>query len=196
MLTANVSQIIPPFVTKDNVFSEEELVKIESYCNTKQTMESNIGNGAGHLDTRVRLCDIAFIGASSENHWLFSKLLQLTDSINSNTYRYDLTGFDYIQHTLYNKEGSHYSWHMDMAMGSGDIQQISRKLSLILVLTDPKEYTGGEFQIQYTGAAPAKVEQKRGRIIAFPSFMMHRVTPVSEGIRKSIVFWALGPKFK
>jgi len=73
----------------------------------------------------------------------------------------------------------------------------SRQLSKTMPLNDPLEYEGGEFQIQ-TGLPeqPLIVEQKRGTAIIFPSFMLHRVTPITLGVRKSIVVWAVGPKFK
>jgi PKHD-type hydroxylase len=73
----------------------------------------------------------------------------------------------------------------------------TRKLSIVMPLNDPSEYKGGEFHIQ-SGLPdePLVVEQKRGSIIAFPSFMIHRVTPILEGVRKSLVLWTVGPKFK
>jgi PKHD-type hydroxylase len=71
---------------------------------------------------------------------------------------------------------------------------IPRKLSFSLILSDSSEYKGGEFEFD-TGTAD-KAEQKRGRVLAFPSFVKHQVTPIKSGTRKSIVWWALGPKFK
>jgi PKHD-type hydroxylase len=72
---------------------------------------------------------------------------------------------------------------------------IPRKLSISLMLSDPSEYTGGDFEIM-TGKSPTQVLQPKGRAIAFPSYMMHRVTPIITGVRRSLVVWVLGPKFK
>ena len=62
---------------------------------------------------------------------------------------------------------------------------LARKLSLVLELTDPSEYEGG--QLQLNNGHPMDTEQLRGRLFAFPSFMLHRVTPVTRGTRRSLV---------
>ncbi len=36
----------------------------------------------------------------------------------------------------------------------------------------------------------------KGRMIFFPSFLIHRVAPVTQGIRRSLVIWVTGPKFR
>ena len=59
------------------------------------------------------------------------------------------------------------------------------------------DFEGGDFEINQGQEKDAtKVDAKKGRILAFPSFMLHRVAPTTKGKRKSLVFWALGPKFK
>jgi PKHD-type hydroxylase len=73
---------------------------------------------------------------------------------------------------------------------------IPRKLSFSLVLSDSADYEGGALEFFTSSAGPSEAEQKRGRVIAFPSYMVHRVTPITKGVRKSIVFWVVGPKFK
>jgi PKHD-type hydroxylase len=66
-----------------------------------------------------------------------------------------------------------------------------------MFLNDPSEYKGGKFQFnEGTEKAALDVPQVKGRMILFPSFMIHRVTPVTKGIRKSLVAWVLGPKFR
>jgi len=75
----------------------------------------------------------------------------------------------------------------------------TRKLSLSLILSDPDDYEGGDFYIQTGSPDPEKLikmEQKKGRVLAFPSFMIHGVAPVTKGTRRSIVVWVDGPKFK
>jgi len=59
------------------------------------------------------------------------------------------------------------------------------------------EYEGGEFQINNSDEKDAEtIPTKKGRMILFPSFMIHRVAPVTKGKRKSVVVWVTGPKFK
>jgi PKHD-type hydroxylase len=71
-----------------------------------------------------------------------------------------------------------------------------RKISIIIQLTDPSEYEGGEFEMDYQYEQPNKEDlKKKGTIIVFPSFIPHRVTELTKGTRKSLVAWVEGPKF-
>jgi PKHD-type hydroxylase len=188
------------YVTWDDWFSEGDLQQIEDYCKTQTikpaTVVSDIDSTDILKDT-YRKSDIGFINSNNETKWIFDSLLQLTAHINNNYYGYDLSGFDHFQYTEYNGEGSKYDFHTDMIFGDqipNDIL-LPRKLSFSLILSNPDEYTGGDFEIQI-GKKTDPVPQPRGRVIAFPSFVLHRVAPLTSGVRKSIVFWAVGPKFK
>ena len=86
-------------------------------------------------------------------------------------------------------EGGHFGWHMDVG------PRTPRKLSLTLQLTDPSRYQGGELQF-FTGDIVRTAPRDRGMLIAFPSYMVHQVTPVTAGTRKSIVAWVSGPQFR
>jgi PKHD-type hydroxylase len=85
---------------------------------------------------------------------------------------------------------------MDICLGKQkEPSALVRKLSLSLLLND--DFEGGEFHInQGNEKQPIIVPTKKGRAILFPSFMIHRVTPVTKGIRRSLVVWVLGPKFQ
>jgi PKHD-type hydroxylase len=87
---------------------------------------------------------------------------------------------------------------MDMIMGDRvpPDMKTPRKLSMSLILSDESEYTGGEFEFDTGGKNPEIALQKRGRVLAFPSYVIHAVKPVKKGCRRSIVIWCLGPKFK
>jgi PKHD-type hydroxylase len=84
---------------------------------------------------------------------------------------------------------------MDMIMGKQEIQDPEpRKLSLTLLLNDT--FKGGEFCINAgVEENPDIPQMKKVKIILFPSFMIHRVAPVTMGTRRSLVVWVLGPKF-
>ena len=146
-----------------------------------------------------RQSSVKFFQPDGNNNWIFEKISRTISLINDRYYGFDLTGYDAVQYTEYGTVGAKYDWHMDTIMGPNKSDKMvqTRKLSMTMPLNDPSEYEGGEFQIQ-TGLPeePLVVEQKRGTAIIFPSFMLHRVTPVISGVRKSIVVWAVGPKFK
>ena len=187
-------------VTWDNWFSEEDLQKIEDYCKTQTMHSATIVRGNGDLtvvEDTYRKSDIGFIHSNDETKWIFDSLLQLASHLNNNYYGYDLSGFDHFQYTEYNGEGTKYDYHTDMIFGDQIPSDLilPRKLSFSLILSNSDEYTGGDFEI-LIGKKSNPVTQTRGRVIAFPSFVLHRVTPLTGGVRKSIVFWAVGPKFK
>jgi PKHD-type hydroxylase len=87
--------------------------------------------------------------------------------------------------------GGHYDWHQDVGKPY-NMQQ--RKLSISILLSDPSEFEGGE--LQFKGIEDQKVLTTQGSIIVFPSFIEHKVTPVTEGVRYSAVTWANGPAFR
>ena len=67
---------------------------------------------------------------------------------------------------------------------------------MVLMLSDPSEFEGGELQIKTDSDDAITLEQKKGRAWFFPSYILHRVTPVTRGIRRSLVLWVGGPEFK
>ena len=62
-------------------------------------------------------------------------------------------------------------------------------------LSSPDEYEGGDLEINI-GSTPLKVKKQKGHIAIFPSFLLHRVSPVTKGLRKSLVWWVGGSQFR
>lgn len=89
------------------------------------------------------------------------------------------------------EDKGHYDWHMDLQLPKDGVQ---RKLSISILLSDPSEFEGGE--LQFKGMEDHKILTKQGSIVVFPSFIEHRVTPVTKGVRYSAVTWASGPSFR
>ena len=188
-----------PIAHWDNIFTNDELDEISNYCSRIGTDKSaTIGVNKFHNDD-VRSSSIKFHNLNVDNEWIFQKLLMGCDIINQQFYNYDLYGFNYFQYTQYNGQGSHYDYHSDMFYGNEInhwTETMPRKLSFSLILSDPKDYEGGEFEVMIGKQGQTKIPQARGRLLGFPSFIVHRVNPIITGQRKSLVFWALGPKFK
>jgi PKHD-type hydroxylase len=114
--------------------------------------------------------------------------------LNSKYYGFDLTGFeDALQYTVYNESDTkeHYTWHVDN-LGQG--RPGCRKLSIVIQLSDPQEYEGGELQLHYQSYHIARKD--KGLLYIFPSYVLHRVTPVTGGTRRSLVGWICGPDFR
>lgn len=87
----------------------------------------------------------------------------------------------------------HYDWHNDEPFYSRNGINLQRKLSVSLFLSDPDSYEGGDFLFR---GDVTPIIKKQGSIIVFPSSVMHKVTPVTSGVRCSAVAWATGPYFK
>jgi PKHD-type hydroxylase len=114
-----------------------------------------------------------------------------THLININTYQwnYDITRIQDVQIGHYT-EGGHYDWHTDTT--APDEHKLQRKLSGVLMLSDPSDYEGGLLEIKDVEMP----QLKQGTLIVFPSFMKHRVTKVTKGNRFTAVAWAVGPAFR
>jgi PKHD-type hydroxylase len=121
---------------------------------------------------------------------------------NKAIYGFDITGINGIQYTEYHGEDEgFYEWHHDWNFGE-PVVGMHRKLSLTIQLSDDSDYEGGEFKIgdPYVNKAflndNKDVLKKRGTGIVFPSFLAHKVSPVTKGVRKSLVVWFEGPKIR
>lgn len=101
--------------------------------------------------------------------------------------------FDSFEKTQLGRYGvdGHYDWHKD---AFAPINGRQRKLSVTVLLNDPSEFEGGEFEFKELEAEQQAVLGK-GSIVVFPSFFEHRVKPITKGERFSAVCWASGPAF-
>ncbi len=200
------SLAFPPYIWWDNGFTEEELSRIDSLCLGFRNSDRFVDAGVDDNNQKVsdiRRSKIRFF-SYNESPFIFDKLNSIITRINNDYYGFTLDGYDHIQYAEYDSsDQGTYKMHVDMRMSmldrSAQMQPnyfLHRKLSVVMMLNDPSEYEGGQFLIDPGGSEPFSVEQKRGRIIAFPSFLLHCVTPVTKGNRKSFAIWVTGPKFK
>jgi PKHD-type hydroxylase len=139
-----------------------------------------------------RRSKIAFIQKTWEFSDIYLRLFEYINRINNEFYKFNLTELSsYIQYTEYDESyKGHYDWHTDM----GPDETSRRKISVVVQLSDPLEYEGGELQIS-DGGNNRVCEKTKGTIIMFPSYLVHRVTPVTKGTRRSLVLWVTGPPF-
>jgi len=174
----------------DDCFSEGELSKIIEYCEKFEKEESKLENNL--VDDKKRISNISWIKYNNDSRWFIDMLHECVKNLNNDYYKFELNNFEYIQYTSYDKTGSKYDYHVDLTLNFPRTNM--RKLSVVMFLSDDSQYTGGKF-ILNTGKE-TEIEQKKGRIIVFPSFFLHRVTPIETGVRKSLVNWISGPAFK
>lgn len=182
-----------PFVTWDGAFSNEELDKINELCSQLVLDQAQItGTDSLVIDDSIRRTKVGWIKNANGYEWIYDRLAYVARSLNSKFYRFNLYGFcEDIQYTVYEAtEEGFYDWHVD----HGTTTECPRKLSLVLQLSDPSEYEGGELEVM-DRTSPFVVDKTKGLIAAFPSYVLHRVTPVTKGVRRTLVVWCCGPEF-
>lgn len=166
-------------------------IELDAIIRIGEQIEMDKGITGGGSSAKIRDSYISWLFPNDVTNWVFERLEGVVRTINQEFYRFDLDGFfQGLQFTKYTEPGQHYTWHTDRGHGMG-----VRKLSLSLLLSDPDDYEGGELELKF-GEEEQKAERKRGMITLFPSWSLHRVTPVTKGTRYSLVAWVSGPPFK
>ena len=147
------------------------------------------------------------------DHWIYKEIHPYIHQANRDAdWNFDWDFSESCQFTKYGV-GQHYGWHCDSwdkpydkpddPNSNGKI----RKLSVTVSLSDPSEYEGGNLEFDFRNDFDFDRNRKnhirecteirpRGSIIVFPSFVWHRVNPVTRGTRYSLVMWNLGWPFK
>jgi len=152
----------------------------------------------------------------STNHWIGGWLWYYIQKANRENFMYDVTDIDSgsIQYTHYGP-GEFYNWHRDQFVDTfynrkivpnsennlGEDEMIIqgenvRKLSFIVQMSDPHDYSGGEVQFYDEGGSWYMAPKQRGTMIVFDSRVKHRVRKIKSGMRKSLVGWVVGPRWK
>ena len=175
----------------EQIFSAEECDEIIRLGEETNLFEGRVGGGSNDLRTQVRKSEIGFMDYNENNGWIFDRFAECAMEANSTMWDFDLWGFgDGIQYTKYFEDGGHYDWHADVGPTVAN-----RKVSLVLQLSEPEEYDGGLLQLNI-GHQYVEVPRQKGNLAIFPSYLLHRVTPVVAGTRKSAVAWISGPTFR
>jgi len=186
------SRKIEPFAWWEDAFTKQELDWLQQKAKSA-TQEAQVGGkGGSEVNLNVRRSELNWLHKDKESEWVFEKLSHIASSLNAEYFGFDLTGFgEDLQLTNYHeaKQGM-YRWHQDF----GNIGK-ARKLSMVLQLSDPSEYEGGELQL-LTSGEPVTMQKKRGLVTVFPAWTLHQVTPVIKGTRQTLVTWISGPAFK
>lgn len=181
-----------------------------------ETFESSMADSRLHgdaLNKEKRNSQNAWIPT---NHWVAGFLWHYIQRANRENFLYDLRNIDgeSLQFTRY-REGEFYSWHNDAGVAGmykpesvGNREQglandflnenieLVRKLSVVIQLSDPDDYEGGNLQLLDESGRSYIAPRIKGTIILFDSRTQHRVLKVTKGVRKSIVGWAVGPRWK
>ena len=173
----------------NNVFSNDECDKIIEIGSNARIEEATVGNNK--INKKIRESYVSWLTPIKELEPTYRKLTDIINELNTKYFKFDLYGFgEAIQFTKYIAPTGRYGKHIDRGVNG-----LCRKLSVVVQLSDPKNYKGGDLLL-YEGEKPVIVDKNRGNVYVFPSYILHEVTPVTKGERCSLVAWLTGPQFK
>jgi PKHD-type hydroxylase len=186
-----IEENILEVLTHTGVFLPEDCKKI-IHENTPDewdvaSVNAEHGKATPAVRDEIRRTLNSWVQPSAENMWLFDKMLALIMAANQR-FQFEVDMFEAIQLARY-EPGMHYDWHLDIGPGIMG----NRKLSVTVQLSDPDSYEGGDLVLDNgIGSEPYVAPREIGSVTVFPSFMKHKVTPVTSGVRHSLVVWASG----
>ena len=152
---------------------------------------SSQGIKGGVYDTKTRTSHISWIPFKKMNY-MYKDIEKIMKATNGNHFRFDgMTITEMAQYTEY-PEGGFYDWHVDYDVNCAHEPPV-RKISMTCLLSHESEFEGGELQLE---KEKNKIKLVQGQAVFFASFLLHKVAPVTRGVRKSLVMWFGGPPLR
>lgn len=194
-MEAKIQTILPKsslqnwYIVK-GMLDSEEIQKLDRDAMSLPSKEASTIGQEGGGDYRTS--EIRWIPQfdSTNWKWLYHRMWKWAKIANDENWHFDIMGWkDAPQYTRYEFPDGHYDYHMDC--GGGNINH--RKISITIMLQEAEE--GGMFQLLY-GREPFNIDLQAGDAVIFPSFVLHRVTRVLSGERRSLVSWISGNPYK
>lgn len=199
----------------EKALSDQFCNKLIDFCMTKQKQLATTGKEKIKLEKKSKLSKKDILQLKkirnsdvvwTNEQWIYDEIYPYIHKANVNAgWNFDWDWSENCQFTIYGKN-QHYDWHVDSFETPYEDTDVNfnkkiRKLSVTCFLSDPKDYKGGELEFDLRNLSNGKSNIKKiilpkGSVIVFPSFVWHRVRPVTKGTRYSLVIWSLGYPFK
>lgn len=145
----------------------------------------------GNVISDYRKTVIQHIELDDRSAALYDKLHALVREINDQHFGFDIRGGILRPECItYVPDFGHFGWHTDINYKGSEV----RKLTVVIQLSPSTDYEGGELQV--FNSEVETLDQRQGAVVAFPAFSPHQVTPVTRGVRRSLVVWAVGPRWR
>lgn len=183
------NRVWTPWAYMGDAFSDDECDDIIAMSDKLDLKDAMVGS-KNELKTNIRSNRIGWHMPNDDTRWFYDKISEVTHKMNNEFWNFDLEVIPELQFTKYVNIGDNYDYHVDITPASSPTY---RKLSFSIQLTDENDYEGCDLEFMPgNDFAP----RERGAMIFFPSFIMHRVTPLISGERNALVGWVCGPNFK
>jgi PKHD-type hydroxylase len=191
-MSAQEEKTLPPFETRATASGFMTDVEMDRLIADHAALVKEGQLGGGGADQRVRRSRVAFLGMEPKYRWLYDRVWAAAQECNRLFFNVDISAVEgNLQLARYDSsDQGFYDWHTDFA-GFRPL----RKISVSVQLSRDEDYEGGDLELLFANQAEP-MERTRGAFIAFPSFVLHRVTPVTRGTRWSLVAWILGNRWR
>ena len=135
-------------------------------------------------DTSIRRAEVAWLDDVPEAAWVMDRMTGLIARANREAFGFEIDDLaESAQAARYDAaQAAHFDWHTDIGAGA---LAARRKLTVVVQLSDPTDYEGGLLELRSDSNILA-ADAAQGTATVFPSFVLHRVTPVTEGLRWSL----------
>ena len=171
----------------ENVIDESFVNKIHDLAEEETLSKAKTFND----NNKARSSEVTWL---SHNKELQDFLWDIVQNANRNVFGFRVENYADIQYTLNHAEqNGHYDWHIDTNWLSQT--SFDRKLSVTVQLSDSTEYEGGDFSFAEVENPNKEKLKQKGTVLVFPSYLSHRVSPVTKGTRCSLVAWFEGPRW-
>ena len=152
-----------------------------------QVTDGGVSTAQDSIDLTLRRSKIHFV----EDKAIQDYMKYFAETANRNAFGADVSNYIECQFTRYDGDDEgFYEYHLDLTF-EGRKPAFDRKVSLVVLLSDPSEFTGGDLMLMGD-----RIDLKKGSVVAFPSFYPHKVTEVTQGTRYSMVSWLEGPRWR
>ena len=176
------------------LFTAKELDLLERHCDGLALEQARV-TGDGY--NSIRSTRVAWVHRNSETtENLYSKMEEIVLRLNAEHFRSELSGLTTLQYAVYSQsDAGYFDWHIDYGRDPSDPGQEPRKITLSVQLSDAGSYDGCDLEVRAAHLIDVAPRQ-RGALVAFRANALHRVTPITRGMRRSLVAWAAGPEYR
>jgi PKHD-type hydroxylase len=168
--------VLTPF-TLTGAFSPKECDRIIDLARSRPLDEAGLVKNVA--DPAIRRAELAWLDERPGAEWVMDRIVETVARANREVFDFALT--DFAESAQVARYGAEREGHF--------------KLTMVVQLSEPSDYEGGFLEVWPDGNV-RQSETARGAATIFPSFHLHRVTPVTAGERWSLTVWAHGPAFR
>jgi PKHD-type hydroxylase len=181
-----------PFISLTDALTPEECGRLCALAEAASPRPAGLVGGQ-HVEA-IRRAELVWLDDLPDAAWAMDRMVGLVARANREGFGFDLSDFgESAQIARYGADRQgHFDWHSDIGAG---IWAARRKLTVVVQLSPPEDYAGGVLEIRPDSNVQA-MPRAQGTAVIFPSFVLHRVTPVTAGKRLSLTLWAHGPAFR